>query len=99
MINEFYNEIWHTMQSGGPPWLSGSFFKSSSMSAYLVNKNDREIELIRKLNLIRLGREIENGVKRIIPLSKFLSSSRSVSNSSIGFSTFPAKRKRKRKSF
>lgn len=28
----------HTMQSGGPPWLSGFFFNSSSIDVYLMYK-------------------------------------------------------------
>ena len=38
------------MQSGGPPWLSGSFFKSSSISVYLSGKNTNGLQRFQKPN-------------------------------------------------
>lgn len=44
----FSYSIEHTMQSGGPPWLSGYFFKSSSISTYIFcrKKHKQNIKLV-----------------------------------------------------
>jgi len=48
--HNFSYSVEHTMQSGGPPWLSGSFFKSSSMSAYLFQgKHKQNTKLVNSI--------------------------------------------------